>query len=50
MSQDTHAAKPAVDPETLPPKDGSNLTGLQLVVLMGATLLAAIIFLDVVSG
>ena len=46
----SHGEAPAPDPATLPPSDGSSLTGLQLVALMGATLLAALIFLDVVSG
>jgi len=41
---------PTPDPATLPPEDGSNLTGIQLVGLMGVALLAAIIFLDVISG
>jgi len=38
------------DPETLPPSDGSGLTGIQLVIIMGVTLTAALIFLDLVSG
>jgi hypothetical protein len=41
---------PTPDPATLPPADGSGLTGIQLVALMGVVLLAAIIFLDLVSG
>ncbi len=45
-----HAPTTAHDPATLPPADGVNLTGTQLIILMGATLLAALIFLDVVSG
>jgi hypothetical protein len=41
---------PTPDPATLPPKDRSNMTGIQLVALMGTALLAALIFLDLVSG
>ncbi len=41
---------PTPDPATLPPADGSDLTGVQLVALMGGALLLAIIFLDIVSG
>jgi hypothetical protein len=38
------------DPATLPPSDGSSLTGIQLVAIMGVTLVVALIFLDLVSG
>jgi hypothetical protein len=41
---------PTPDPVTLPQSDGSSLTGIQLVALMGTALLAALIFLDLVSG
>jgi hypothetical protein len=42
--------EPAPDPATLPQPDNSGLTGMQLCILMGVALLAALIFLDVVSG
>ena len=42
-----HDASP--DPATLPAPDGSNLSGAQLIALMGGMLLAALIFLDIVS-
>ncbi len=41
---------PTPDPATLPQSDGSALSGRQLVMIMGVALLAALIFLDVVSG
>jgi hypothetical protein len=45
-----HDAPPAFDPATAPHPDESGLTGAQLIALMGAALLAALIFLDIVSG
>jgi hypothetical protein len=44
-----HGPTPA-DSSTAPPADGVNLSGSQLIMLMGATLAAALIFLDLVSG
>jgi hypothetical protein len=44
------APKAASDPATAPAKDGSSFSGIQLVAIMGVTLLAALIFLDLVSG
>jgi len=46
----SEAKKPEFDPATLPEADHSNMTGAQLSLLMGAALLAALIFLDIVSG
>ncbi len=46
----SHAPATSTDPDTHPAKDGSSLSGLQLILLMGGTLLAALIFLDIVSG
>ena len=45
-----HTQAHAGDPDTLPQPDGSNLSGPQLVALMGVVLLAALVFLDLVSG
>jgi hypothetical protein len=42
--------EPAPDPATLPQPDNSEMSGAQLAILMGVALLAALIFLDVVSG
>jgi hypothetical protein len=41
---------PTHDPETAPPPDRSHLSALQLVAIMGGTLLAAVVVLYVVSG
>jgi hypothetical protein len=46
----SHAPVPTPDPATLPQTDGSTFSGPQLIAIMGAALLAAIIFLDLVSG
>ena len=50
MAESSHGKDPEFDSTTNPPSDGSNLSGIQLVLLMGGTLLAALIFLDIVSG
>jgi hypothetical protein len=43
-------AAPKFDPATGPSPDTTSLTGAQLMAIMGAALLAAIIFLDIISG
>jgi hypothetical protein len=50
MAHDLPPVVPTPDPATLPTADGSNLTGMQLVALMAVTLLAGLIFLEIVSG
>jgi hypothetical protein len=45
-----HDETPNFDPATAPEPDKSGLNGLQLILLMGGVLLAACIFLDIVSG
>jgi hypothetical protein len=45
-----HDEKPEFDPATAPEADKTSLDGLQLILLMGGALLAALIFLDIVSG
>jgi hypothetical protein len=37
-------------PAEAPPPDGSNLSGRQLIAIMGGTLLAALVFLYFISG
>jgi hypothetical protein len=49
-SRMSDAPHEATDPATLPAKDGSSMSGIQLIAIMGVTLLAALIFLDLVSG
>jgi hypothetical protein len=45
-----YAAMAAVPARRAPVDEGSNLSGGQLVTIMGCTLLAAVIFLYIVSG
>ncbi len=50
MAQENHGPKVPYDADTAPSPDGSSLSGRQLVLLMGATLIAAILVLNFVSG
>jgi len=46
----SHAPEIDPDPATLPPADGISVSGGQLAVIMGVTLLIALVVLDLVSG
>jgi hypothetical protein len=50
MAHDKHGTEGLYDPATAPSPDNSSMTGTQLILLMGATLLAALIVLNIVSG